>query len=536
LPLSMMGVVTLLVHQTGGIKYVFSHTMYIPIALAAYFFHVPGGIIAGIIAGLFLGPFMPITVATGEMQEVTNWIYRTFTFSGVGLMLGLMISKVEGNLKRIEWLAEHSPETGLPNLSLLLHSLQKLIEHEDDESRYVLLAIRIKNHGEITSILTFEDANLLSMKYAEQLQSLTDEDTPVYHLFPNTYCLYFKIDGGEAEAIEFIEKNIDKLENPIEVNQIPIFININIGIAIETVRDLVPSSFFRKAKLASVIAQERNLLYAFYQPQAEAETKNIQKILGDIPTAIENDEFELYFQPIVRIPTFDVIGVEALLRWQHPKLGSLLPEKFLPYAENTSLVHLIHDWVIRNAIRILSEWPDFQGSLSVNLSSRLLTQQQWITSLDALLREYQLDVSRMIFEVTESSLIIDREQSIDTLTKICDLGAKVAIDDFGTGYSSFEYINMLPVHFLKIDKRFIDNAGTMAKSQEIVKTIIHLADALGIESIAEGVETKGQLEWLMSTKCNHVQGFFISRPQPCDMISRWFQSYLLPDVEGKVGS
>ncbi len=525
-----MVVVVILVHNTGGIKYVFSHTMYIPIILAAYFFHVPGGIIAGIIGGLLLGPYMPITVATGEMQDVTNWVYRMLIFMGIGSMLGIMFSVTEKGLKKIEWLANHAPETGLPNLSHLIKSLEKIANEEDGETQYALLAVRINNYAEITSIFSVGEMNELSVKFADVIRVLTDNDGLIFHFYPQTFLVYRKIQSGEEEIRRLIEQHFNRLENPLAINDIPLFFNISIGIAIEKVKNLVPSTLFIKAKLASVMAGEKDRDYSFYQPGAAEWTRNAQIILGDIPKAVEKNEFELYYQPIIEIASNQIVGMEALIRWHHKTLGDLMPANFLPVSENTSLIFIIHDWVMQAAIQKLSTLDTFRGYMSINLSTRLLLDQNWICTFISLLKTYEIDASRIIFEVTESSLIVDQQRSIDTLTRLCDLGVKVAVDDFGTGYSSFEYIYMLPANYLKIDRRFIVDGLTSVKSQEIVKSIIRLTKTLEIQSIAEGVETKGQIEWLRSIHCDCAQGFLISRPQSGERIQAWLNQYQTPAV------
>jgi EAL domain-containing protein (putative c-di-GMP-specific phosphodiesterase class I)/GGDEF domain-containing protein len=518
-------VVGYLVHSTGGIKYVFSHTMYIPIILAAYYFRIPGGLIAGIVGGLVLGPFMPISVTTGEMQEVTNWVYRLIFFTGVGVMSGSLFSLSEKRNDKIQWLATHSPDTGLANLNHLISSLEDVKRTDKPSSKIALVAVRINNHADITSIFNIEETQALSIKYARLIQCLLPFDATIFHFFPHTFFFHFNADDfGEKLIADFIERKFHHLENPIQINRIPLFFKISVGIAVETIADMIPTDFFRKANWASHVAAKKNVKYTIYETETDLKTRRTQQLLGDIPRAANHDDFDLYYQPIISVSNGDVVGMEALLRWHHPTLGPLMPVRFLPYCENTTLVFLIHDWVLKTAIKRLSNWEDYRGYLSINLSTRLLLDKQWIDTLVKLLEAYRVDASRLIFEVTESSLIVDREKSVATLNSIRALGAKIAIDDFGTGYSSFEYIDMLPVSFLKIDRQFITAAMTSTKSQEIVKSIIGLANALGIESIAEGVETKQQLDWLNQERCDYVQGFLLARPQSSDNIEPWVVS------------
>ncbi len=525
--------VAVLVINTGGIKYVFSHTMYIPIILAAYFFRIPGGLIAGLIGGLVLGPFIPISVSTGEMQEITNWVYRTFLFMGVGVLSGWLFSIANKRNQRIAWMVNHSPDTGLANLNHLMDSLQDIKKTADPGSKYALVAVRINNHAEVTSIFNVEETQALSVKYSRLIQCLLPfEDKTIYHFFPHTYFFFFNIDEYDESTIsEFIVKNFHKLENPIQINRIPLYFKISIGVAIEKIEDLIPSMFFRKANWASYLADKKNLKFSIYEPETDLKTRKTQQLLGNIPEAANNNDFQLFYQPVIKLTTGETVCMEALLRWQHPELGLLNPVDFLPYCENTTLVFMIHDWVLKTAIKKLSGWDDFHGSLSINLSARLLLDKQWIDTLIKLLEAYHVDASRLIFEVTESSLIVNKKKSIETLNSLVELGSKVAIDDFGTGYSSFEYINILPVHFLKIDRQFISAMKDSRKSQEIVKAIIHLADSLGIESVAEGVETQSQLDWLISENCDYVQGFFLSKPLPEAQITSWVDKKLLQIIK-----
>jgi EAL domain-containing protein (putative c-di-GMP-specific phosphodiesterase class I) len=281
------------------------------------------------------------------------------------------------------------------------------------------------------------------------------------------------------------------------------------------------SSIFRKANWAANQAAAIKAKYTFYEPETDQTSRNTQLLLGEIKRAANLDHFELFYQPIIQLDSSEVVGMEALIRWNHPELGYLQPNEFLPFCENTSLIFLIHDWVMKTAIKRLSDWPDFDGFVSLNLSTRLLIDGQWIDTFVKLLEAYNVSAERLVFEVTESSLIEDQDESIKTLNALCDLGAKIAIDDFGTGYSSFEYVYMLPVHYLKIDRSFIVTDISSPKSQAIIKAIIQFTQALEIKSIAEGVETQEELDWLKTHGCDYVQGYLLSRPLPIERISSW---------------
>lgn len=526
--------VVFLVQLTGGIKYVFSHTMYFPILLAAYFFGLPGGLIAGLFGGLVLGPWMPISVSTGEMQELANWLYRLIVFSGVGAVSGFIFSAINKRSEEVSWMAKHSLETGLPNFNHFIESFCRDQQLAEPGTQFALVAIRINNYSEATAIFNVEEIRALSVKFSRMIQFLIPAETNIYHYFSHTFFFYFNLNEYSLDEIKnFIESNFYKIEKPIQINRIPLFFKVSIGIAVDSVENVDPSSLFRKANWASNLAAEQRLHYALYEPETDQTSRKTQRLLGEIKTAANKDHFELFYQPIIQLQKSEVVGMEALIRWNHPELGYLQPNDFLPYCENTSLIFLIHDWVMKTAIKKISDWPDFEGFVSINLSTRLLLDGQWIDTLVKLLEAYQASASRLVFEVTESSLIVDQAESLKTVNALCDLGAKIAIDDFGTGYSSFDYVNLLPVQYLKIDRSFIKKDIGASKSQAIISAIIQLAEALEINTIAEGVETQDQLDWLTGHGCEYVQGFLLSRPLPNDRIGLWMDSvqpYLIPKV------
>ena len=530
----LIAAVVLLVQQTGGIKYVFSHTMYFPILLAAYFFGLPGGLIAGLFGGLVLGPLMPISVSTGEMQELGNWLYRLIVFSSVGGVSGYIFSTINKRSEEISWMAKHSLETGLPNYNHFIDSFCRDQQRAEPGTEFVLVAVRINNYSEATAIFNVEEIRALSVKFSRMIQCLIPSETVIYHYFSHTFFFYYDLNEYSLTDIKnFIDSNFYKIEKPIQINRIPLFFKISIGIAVESVENVEPSSLFRKANWASNLANEQRLHYALYESETDQTSRKTQRLLGEIKAAANKDHFELFYQPIIQLQNSEVVGMEALIRWNHPELGYLQPADFLPYCENTSLIFLIHDWVMKTAIKKISDWPDFEGFVSINLSTRLLLDGQWIDTLIKLLEAYQVSASRLVFEVTESSLIEDQSESLKTVNALCELGARIAIDDFGTGYSSFEYVNLLPVQYLKIDRSFIEEDIDASKSQAIISAIIQLAEALEIKTIAEGVETQEQLDWLNKHGCDYVQGFLLSRPLPNDRIGLWMDSahpYSLPNI------
>jgi EAL domain-containing protein (putative c-di-GMP-specific phosphodiesterase class I) len=248
------------------------------------------------------------------------------------------------------------------------------------------------------------------------------------------------------------------------------------------------------------------------------DTKSHEKIKmeSSLRKAFENNEFNLFFQPQIDIRTGDIKGVEALVRWQHPKLGLLTPSEFIPLAEETGLITQLDWWVLRTACKQNKLWQN-QGMptlrIAVNISSHQFSDERFVQSVKDILDDTGLDPNCLDLEITET-MTMDVEHTIPTLRQLHDLGVQISIDDFGTGYSSLNYLKMFSIDRLKIDQSFIRDINMNPSDANIVGTIIAMAHHLGLEVIAEGVEEKEQLRYLQVQRCNEVQGYYFSKPIP----------------------
>ena len=514
----------LLVYATGGIKYVYSHTMYIPIILAAYFFNVPGGILVGVIAGLVLGPLMPLNVETGEMQSTVNWMYRTGIFTILGAITGHIFSLTKKQVKEMRRMMFYDRETGLPNRSHLYVDLDKMAKEDSRESQFALFVILVDNHAQITRILEMEELNSLNAKVSARLKYVLEDSEKVYQLFPYLLCIVMKADEGEDFCRAIVESIYNELQMPFEINRVPVFLNVSIGIAIEHLQHISSTFFVQKGIVAALIASEKEMKYWIYKQEEFSAVRNSQMLLGDVSGGIEHNEFELYYQPIVNLVDGKTKGVEALLRWHHRKFGMVPPMSFLPILEHTSLLYSVHDWVLEEAIGQLMEWHNYSEKMAINLSTRLLLDHSWIQKYENLLKTFMVDPSRIVFEITETAIMKDVDKSNTALSRLKAMGSMVALDDFGTGYSSLEYIQMLPIDYMKIDQRFITNVSNQPKNQKITKTAISLAKSIGVETVAEGIEKQADYDWLVSENCRYGQGFLIGKPMPGEKLAKWIKN------------
>ncbi|MGV8025479.1 MAG: putative bifunctional diguanylate cyclase/phosphodiesterase [Anaerolineaceae bacterium] len=511
----------LFVYATGGSKYVYSHSMYIPIILAGYFFNVPGGILVGIIAGLVLGPWMPLNVTTGEMQTTVNWVYRMGAFVMVGMIQGSIFSLVKKQVEELQRQALFNRYTGIPNRAHLFIDLDRLKADDTLDSQYGIFVIQVDNHSKITRILQMEEMNSLNMMVSQRLKSILGESAVLYQILPYLLCVVMKINNGEEFYQSIAGSIYNEMQAPFEINHVPVFINISIGIAVDKLQQISPTFFLQKGVVAAQIASEKEMKYWVYKQEEFNNARDSQVLLGDIPRGIERHEFNLHYQPIIKLKDGKINGVEALLRWNHGGLGMIPPMSFLPTLEHTSLAYSIHDWEMHEAIEQLTKWDGYKGFLAINLSTRLLLDHNWIQEFENLLETYKVKAGRIVFEITETAIMTNVEKSREALLRLKKIGSMIALDDFGTGYSSLEYIQILPIDQMKIDQRFIKHVHNQLKNQKIVGTAISLAKSIEVETIAEGIESQADYDWLLQAGCKYGQGYLMGKPMPGNALEKW---------------
>lgn len=514
--LLMVAIVYWFVYERGEIKYVFSHTMYVPIVLSAIFFGARGGILIGILGGLVLGPLMPINTITGEMQNTVHWVYRTAFFSLIGFIVGFASDKTVFYIKKIKWLAHHDKPTGLPNSLLMEKIIRTLpdIPEDSDESHY-LIGLGIANAVEIRMNFGLNAIDQILSALADIIRNELPDNLLICRINYNSLgIIQPKINKADMKRLT---QNLEKvLKKPFAFDDLHLHCDIYFGcVVLKRVID-EPRTYIEKISnaVSEAIQKKQHKIIFIGRENNDWVKENIQ-LLGELKHAIEAGELTMHYQPKVITQTGHICGAEALMRWHHPTLGNIPPDRFIPRTENSTLVDQLTYFAIDQALSQQVEWKKngIAGMcVSVNISVNNFKYHDFTDTVLQLLDRHGVNGKYLELEITETLLMEEIELNIEKLFTLSDAGIILSIDDFGTGYSSLQYLAKLPISFIKIDQAFILNLPADTKSKHIVQTTINMAHDLGKEVVAEGVETKAAYDYLKNIDCDIIQGYYASPP------------------------
>lgn len=524
--LAFMIGVYFIVMNTGGIKYVFGHAMYLAIVFSAVIFGVLGGITAAVVGGLILGPLVPIDTLTGEAQLTVNWIYRIGFFAIIGIIVGLASDGIRSYIKHLRWSISHDAASFLPNrfaLEANIKALSKTAAKRQDKYPYCLTMISMANSKEIETSFGITALDHILMQMSSRIKKETQAETIVYRTSIDQLCLLM-VESQHFEIKEFCKRLRKYFQEPFRFNTLQLHGDIQIGVVkFDEIRQ-TPSYYIQKASAAALQAEISNAptVMELNQSSDFAIVENIE-LLGRLKQALDSKQLQLHYQPKIHLHTGAIDHVEALMRWHHPALGAIPPGKFIPRAERSTLIDRLTEFAIDEALRQVVRWKDAGVSIkaAVNISAQNLAQPSFVYQVMTLLEKHQLKGSSLELELTENSLMHNVNNAIEVLTKLTKLGIVASIDDFGTGYSSLQYLQKLPVSIIKIDKSFILNLATDDGSRYIVDAAVNLAHKIDMKVVAEGVEDQLSLNILREMGCDYAQGFFISHPVPASEFTKW---------------
>jgi diguanylate cyclase (GGDEF)-like protein/PAS domain S-box-containing protein len=424
--------------------------------------------------------------------------------------------------------AFHDPLSGLPNRALFMDRLQHALTRANRRGNKVaVLFTDLDNFKVINDSLGHEVGDQLLVAVAERLKTcLRPEDTAA-RLGGDEFTILVEDIAGVGEGVQIAKRIAEILQPPFALEDQEVFATVSTGIALNSPAQEHSADLLRHADLAMYRAKHRGKArYEVFEPSMDA--KAVERLILEtgLRRALVRQQFRVYYQPIVALENDKVAGVEALVRWEHPQRGLLLPEAFLSVAEETGLIVRIGQWVLREASKQARIWQErYPGTppltISVNLSTREFFHPKLVAEV---LGESEIDPASLQLEITEGAMTTNGTSSTDrTLRNLKRMGVQLAIDDFGLGYSSLSYLKRFPVDFLKIDRSFIaglrGEPNGVSKDTEITKAMIELTHALGLRVIAEGVETSEQLAQLRNMKCDFAQGNYFSEPLPSEALA-----------------
>ena len=393
-----------------------------------------------------------------------------------------------------------------------------------------LILLDLDHFKEINDTLGHPAGDEVLRQVGKRLSSLLRESDTLARLGGDEFAVLLpEVRNGQEAAQKVVQTILDSFIEPFWYQNNELYLGAGIGISLFPDNGEDANALMSRADVAMYSAKHKDIGYLFYDPKTDPHTQERLQLNSDLRHALERDEFVLYYQPQINIRTGRIIGVEALIRWQHPELGLLLPDEFIPFAERSGLIHPLTDWVIVTALRQCRKWQLAGHNLriAVNVSARSFQDRKLVARLEELLNagETCLPAGHIEIEITENILMSDIEHGAVVLQQLRELGVSVAIDDFGTGYSSLAYLKKLPIHSMKVDKSFVMNMAEDESDTAIVLSTIDLAHNLGFSIVAEGVENQGTLDILNKLGCDYAQGFHISHPLPAVVLDKLLIEY-----------
>lgn len=518
--------ITLLVWQTGGIKYVYSHTMYIPIVLAGTLLGYRGGLLIALVGGVALGPWMPINTSTLEMQEPLNWMFRTCAFAAVGLLAGFSSDIGRRYVAHLRVIARRDPISKLPNRKALLEQLAKHMAQEDYRTQRrtpFLVTCNIDNSMALRSAFGFEVIDTIIKTYADNLTQLQQYSLEVYRTHATQLAVLVD-DVGMSDIERLMQDCLTTITETVRYGGLNIYVSRHLsGVRLDA-SEQDPNETLKHAEIAIARANEKLTDSFIYTPEVGENISKQLALMAEVSNAIENNQLLMYYQPKVDLKSQQVIGAEALIRWHHPERGWIRPDEFIPDAEHSTLILRISEFVLRAVIQQVQQWQQ-QGitiPISINVTGHDLLQPGFSQMMFELLEEFQVDGSAIELEITEGTLIQDIDEVVSELLRLTRAKITVSIDDFGTGYSSLQYLYRLPISLLKIDQLFVKHLPEDQGASHICAAAVALAQKMGIKALAEGVETQQNLDYLVELGCDYGQGYFFSKPLSADAFAAWY--------------
>lgn len=460
------------------------------------------------------GSVFPMDVAISDMHLGERYFF-------IGIVRDITSRKAR--IAALHYQAMHDALTDLPNRTLLLDRLQQAIRSaERGEHKLTLILLDLDRFKEVNDTLGHHVGDKLLQQIGQRLNLVLRESDTVARLGGDEFCLLLPT-AHINQAMFIARKVISSVEKTIYIEGHSLSVGASLGIASFPDHGTTPQVLLQRADVAMYVAKRNKQGFSVYDPKRDQHSLRQLAISSELKDAIEKNQLVLHYQPKIDLKTDLLSGIEALVRWQHPKHGLLSPDEFIPLAEQSGLIKPLTVWVLHHALeecqRHIKNGHDLR--VSINLSMTNLTDLNFADEIINILNQYEVSAGRLKLEITETSLMDDPKAVIKALNRLNAIGLRISIDDFGIGYSSLTYLQQLPVNELKIDKSFGLSLGKDSNSAVIVRSTIDLAHKLGLRVVAEGVESQETLDLLQQLGCDAVQGFYLGRPMPMQDMLEW---------------
>ncbi len=447
--------------------------------------------------------------------------------TGLGIAIAFVVIR---NARRQANLLQHQAMydglTGLPNRALFSDRLQQaILIGRREKQPFALVAMDLNRFKEINDSLGHAAGDRVLQHVALCVRTCLRESDTVARMGGDEFSILLATAGDQAGAVAAARKILKALETSLEIDAQTVEIGASLGIVMFPEHGEDPAVLLREADAAMYLAKQTHGGYKVYSADLGQGADDRVVLQGELRQALANDELVLHYQPKIDFTADRVTGVEALVRWQHPRHGLLAPDIFIPLAEQTGLIKPLTYHVLRSALRQCQEWQGtgLDLSISVNISAINIQDPEFPDQVAALLKEFTVSPSHLELEVTETAVMAEPVRAVACIKKLSALGLGIAIDDFGTGYSSMSYLKDLLVAKIKIDKSFVKDMAVNHNDAVIVRSTVELGHSLGLKVIAEGVETEAVWDRLKALGCDDAQGYYMGRPLPVDKFSEWLK-------------
>lgn len=481
---------------------------------------------------------MQLTLFDGDSVWISANVSSVKKDGHITQMLGVLndVSDREIRSRDMEYRAKHDGLTGLSNRSNFIENVEQVLKLSRSSSKHALFLLDLDGFKEVNDTLGHETGDYLLQQIGPRIMpAIQPISTSLARLGGDEFALIIEDYESEEQVKELASRMMEAIKSPFTINELELVVGGSVGISLYPANGDSVSSLMRCADIAMYEAKQQSQDYCVYSTDRDHYTVRRLSLMMDIRQAVANNELRLFYQPIIQLQGEQVIGFEALIRWEHPEHGLLPPGEFIPLIELTDMIMPVTWWVVETAIKQLAEWRE-QGwdyVISVNVSTRNLIDAGFVSFIQTCLDRYQVQGEFLEMEITESTLMADPDKARRVLQDVSSLGVRISVDDYGTGYSSLAYLKSLPIDTLKIDRTFISQMMTNNHDEIIVNSTVQLAHNLGLKVTAEGIENASLIKALETIGCDKGQGFYFCKPIPLEELNVWLSLYKRKEVTSR---